>query len=76
MSLIVNERVELLCNMLINIFSNYIQNKKVKFKCREAPWINNNIKSALCKRPKLTKRYYVNGQVQNIYNLLQSNSKK
>ena len=41
-----------------------------------APWIDKNIKSALRKRYRLAKRYYVNGQVQSDYNLLQSHSKK
>ena len=31
-----NKRVELLSNALINIFRNYIPNKKVKFKYGEA----------------------------------------
>ena len=62
-------------NTLINIFRNYIPNKKVRFEYGEAPWINKNIKSALCKRSRLTKRYYVNGQVQNDYNLLNQTKK-
>ena len=68
--------MELLSNTLINILRNDISNKKVKLKYGEAPWINKNIKSALRKRSRLTKRYYVNGQVQSDYNLLQSHSKK
>ena len=35
-NLTINERVELLSNTLINIFRNYIPNKKVKFKYGEA----------------------------------------
>ena len=62
-------------NTLINIFRNYIPNKKVRFEYGEAPWISKNIKSALCKRSRLTKRYYVNGQVQNDYNLLNQTKK-
>ena len=72
----INERVTFLSNTLINVFRNYIPNKKVKFKYGEAPCINKNIKSVLSKRSRLTKRYYVNGQVQSDYNLLQSHSKK
>ena len=60
----------------LNIFRNYIPNKKVIFKYGEALWINKNIKSALRKISGLTKRYYVNGQVQSDYILLQSDSKK
>ena len=72
----INERVTFLSNTLINVFRNYIPNKKVKFKYGEAPCINKNIKSVLSKRSRLTKRHYVNGQVQSDYNLLQSHSKK
>ena len=46
-NLTINEKVELLSNTLINVFRNYIANKKVKFKYSEAPWINKNKKSAL-----------------------------
>ena len=38
--LMINEIVGLLSNTLINIFRNYIRNKKVKFKHVEAPCIN------------------------------------
>ena len=75
-NLTINERVELLSNMIINIFRNYIPNRKVEFKYDEAPRINKNIKSALRKISRLTRRYYVNGQVQSDYNLPQSHSKK
>ena len=68
--------MELLSTTLINILRNYIPNKKVNFKCGEAPLVSKNIKSALRKRSTLTKRCYVNGQVQSDYNLLQSHSKK
>ena len=68
--------MELLSNTLINTFRNYIPNKKIKFKYGEALWINQNIKVALRKRFRLTKRYYVNGQVQSDFNLLPGHSKK
>ena len=66
----INEKVELLSDTLINIFRNYIPNKKAKFKYGEAPWMNKIIKSAFRKRSRLTNRYYVNDQVQSDYNLL------
>ena len=75
-NLTINEIVELLSNTLINIFKNYIPNKKIKFKHGEAPWINKNIKSSLRNRSRLTKRYYVNSQVQSDYDPLQSRSKR
>ena len=46
------------------------------FKYGETPLINKNIKSALRKRSRLTKRYYVEIQVLSNYNVLLSYSKK
>ena len=43
-NLTINERVELLSNTLIDIFRNYIPEKKVNFKYGEVPWVNKNIK--------------------------------
>lgn len=63
LKLTINERLELLFNMLMNIFSNYIPNKKVKFRCGEALWISKCIKSASHERSRLTKRHYVNGHM-------------
>ena len=69
--------MELLFIALIKIFGNYIPSKKTKFKYGEEPWINKNMmKSTLPKRSKLTKRYYVNDQLQSDYNLLLSQSEK
>ena len=69
--------MDLLFITLIKIFRNYIPSKKTKFKYGEEPWINKNMmKSTLPKRSKLTKRYYVNDQVQSDYNLLLSQSEK
>ena len=75
-NLTINERAELLSNTLIKIFSNYIPNKKVNFKYGEAPWINQNIKSILRRRSRLTKRHFVSSQVENDHSLLLSHSKK
>ena len=75
-NLTINEIVELLSDTLINIFRNYISNKRVKFKYGEISWININIKSALYKRTRLTKRYYVNVRMQNDDNLLLSHYNK
>ena len=41
-NLTINERVEFFPNTLINIFKNYIPNKKVKLEHGEALWINKN----------------------------------
>ena len=54
-NLSVDERVEHLNETLLNIFRNYIPNKKIKCDCRQPPWINENIKSSVKQRFKLTK---------------------
>ena len=48
-------------NETLNIFRNYIPNKKIKCDYRQPPWINDNIKSSLKHRYKLTKSYSKNG---------------
>lgn len=60
--------------MLINIFRNHATN--LKFKYDEGLQVTKNIKSALHKRARLTKRYHMNGQVESDYNLSLSQSKK
>ena len=60
-NLSVDERVEQLNESLLDIFRNYISNKKIKCDYRQPPWINDNIKSSLKQRSKLTKIYYKNG---------------
>ena len=42
---------------------------------KQAPWISKSIKSALRKKSRLTKRCYVNGQVQGDYKVLLIHSK-
>ena len=54
-------KVKNLNEALLNIFRNYIPNKKIKCDYRQPPWINDNIKSSLKQRSKLTKIYYKNG---------------
>ena len=60
-NLSVDGKVKHLNETLLNIFRNYIPNKKIKCDYRQPPWINDNIKSSLKQRSKLTKIYYKNG---------------
>ena len=60
-NLSVDGKVEHLNETLLNIFRNYIPNKKIKCDYRQSPWINDNIKSSLKQRSKLTKIYYKSG---------------
>ena len=61
-NLSVDEKVELLNETLLNIFRNYIPNKKIKCDYRQPPWMTDNIKKSLNQRSKLTKYFYKNGQ--------------
>ena len=56
------EKVELLKKTVLNIFRNYIPNKKIKCDYRQPPWRTGNIKKSLKDRCKLTKIFYKNGQ--------------
>ena len=61
-NLSVDEKVELLNETLLNIFRNYIPNKKIKCDYRQPSWITDDIKKSLKQRSKLTKHFYKNGQ--------------
>ena len=57
----VDGKVKHLNEALLNIFRKYIPNKKIKCDYRQPPWINENIKSSLKQKSKLTNIYYKNG---------------
>ena len=61
-NLSVNEKVELLNETLLNIYLNYMPNKKIKCNYCQLPWMTDNIKKFLEERSKLTKIFYKNGQ--------------
>ena len=58
----VDEKVKLLNETLLNIFRNYIPNKKIKCDYREPLWMTDKIKTLLKYGNKLTKMFYKNGQ--------------
>ena len=53
---------ELLNETLLNIFQNYIPNKKIKCDYRQPPWMTDDTKKSLKQRSNLTKCFYKNGQ--------------
>ena len=59
-----NEQVNLLNQVLLNIFSNFIPNKIVKVKPQQAPWITKAIKSFLRKRNRAYKSFAKSGYSQ------------
>ena len=60
-NLSVDEKVNFLNKTLLNIFRNYIPNKKIKCDYRQPPWMT-DIKRCLKERCKLTKFFYKNDQ--------------
>ena len=61
-SLSVDRKVDHLNETLLNIFRDFIPNKKIKLTYCGPPWMNDNIKKCLKKRSKLTKSIYKNDQ--------------
>ena len=61
-SLSIDSKVDLLNKTLLNIFWNYIPNKKIKCDYRQSPRMTDSIKRPLKERSKLTRIYYKNGQ--------------
>ena len=53
-SLSIDSKVDLL-NETLNIFQNYIPNKKIKCDYRQHPWMKDSIKRSLKEHSKLTK---------------------
>ena len=60
-NLSVDEKVDFLNKTLLNIFRNYIPNKKIQCDYRQPPWMTDNIKKSLKERCKLTKFFNKNG---------------
>ena len=69
-SLSMDSKVDLLNETLLNIFRNYIPNKKLKCDYRQPSWMTNSIKRSLKERSKLTKCYYKNDQKKSDYEKL------
>ena len=63
----VDSKVDLLNETLLNIFRNYIPNKKIKCYYRQASWMTYDIKAYLKERSKLTKIYHKNGRQKSNY---------
>ena len=58
----VNQNVDILNECLLNVFHNFLPNKKIKFNYKDPPWMTENVKSKLRERSNLVKRYYKNGK--------------
>ena len=56
-----DKKIKLLNETLLNIFRNYIPNKKIRSDNRQPPWMTDNIKNSLKESSNLTKIFYKNG---------------
>ena len=57
-----DEKVEVLNEILLTSYRNYISSKKIKCDYSQPPWITKNVKKPLKERSKLTKIFYKSGQ--------------
>ena len=48
--------------MLLNVYHNFIPNKKIKFNYKDPPWMTEIVKDQLRERSNLVKRYYKNSK--------------
>ena len=74
-----NQQVELLTETLLNIFSNFIPNKTIKIRPRQAPWITQYIKNFIAKKNRAYKSFVRNGwpshKLEAINNMISLESK-
>ena len=56
----------------MNIFSNFIPNKTVKFNYQDPPWFGEKIKAKIKLKNGVYKQYIKNGRPEDLYYLLQS----
>ena len=78
-SLDVNERVEFLTNSIVNICSNFIPNRIITVRNKDAPWITPEIKAVLRMKTRVYRRYVKKGRtLHDLHelNLLRSRSKQ
>ena len=57
-----NQQVEILTETLLNIFSNFIPNKTITVRPRQAPWITQSIKNFILKKNRAYKTFVRNGR--------------
>ena len=57
-----NQQVEILTETLLNIFSNFIPNKTITVRPRQAPWITQSIKNFILKKDRAYKKFVRNGR--------------
>ena len=58
----VHQQVNLLNDIILNVFTNVVPNKFITCDGRDPPWINNNIKSKISWKNSMYKNYKRNGK--------------
>ena len=66
----VHQQVNLLNDIILNVFTNVVPNKVITCDGRDPPWINNNIKSKISWKNSMYKNYKRNGKKAEDYKLL------
>ena len=66
----VDQQVNLLNDIILNIFTNFVPNKVITCDDRDPPWINDNIKNKIKWKNSMYKNYKRNGQKIEDYELL------
>ena len=54
----INEKVQVFSEVLMNMLSNFVPHKLLKFNYKQPPWMNPKISSSLRKLAKLTQLFY------------------
>lgn len=58
----VDDRVEMLTNSILNVCSNFIPNRMIRVRDKDAPWMNDEIKQIILDKAKIYRRYVKNGR--------------
>ena len=66
----VNDQVELLNDVLLNIFRNFIPHETMKCSYKDPPWMSTQIKKLLRKKNRVHKKYVTNGKRQEDHEIL------
>ena len=66
----VHQQVNLLNNIILNVFANFVPNKVITCDDRDPPWINDNIKNKIRWKNSMYKNHKINGKKIEDYELL------
>ena len=70
-----DDQAELLNEVLLNIYSNFIPNKVKTIRPHQAPWITDNVKNFLRKKNRAYRNFVRSGQQEGIQKMISEGSK-